>query len=80
MEHAPDQDLWRHLGRLDEPDAVVIRLERMLNLVLKADVAQRPLVAPHKLRRIQVTEGPPQVIRVCLVEGLRRTRGKSKKL
>ena len=50
----------------------------MLNLVLEADVAQRPLVAPHKLRRIQVTEGPPQVIRVRLVEGLLGTRRRAK--
>ena len=45
----PEQDFGRHLCRLDEPDAVVARPERVLELVLEADVAERPLVALDQL-------------------------------
>ena len=42
----------------------------MLDLVLEADVAQRPLVAPNQFHGIEVAKGLPQVVRVRLVEGL----------
>ena len=65
----PEQDLGRHLGRLDEPHASVARLERVLDLVLEAHVAERPLVALDQLGGVQVTQGLAQVVRVLLVVG-----------